>query len=161
MKKRYLLALILISSSFTYCVQHKNDSKEMIQAISPGETYLKKFNNQEARDSLLTNIYIKGDSASYKELKDIYFLSGHTDDFLAPAMIMANDYNYHEAFEDVYRILHNVKTDSKSNKLADYYLLRAYEIDSIKSNFLMKERFGKAFPKRNSNEYWKTIHESN
>ncbi|RKS26247.1 hypothetical protein CLV94_1304 [Flavobacterium endophyticum] len=159
MKKRHLLTLIIISNCFTFCVEHKEGPNETFQAVSPGESYLKKFNNQEIRDNLLTKIFVEGDSASYKELKDIYFLSGHTDDFLAPAMIMAMDYNYHQAFEDVYRILHNIKTDSKSNKLADYYLLKAYEIDSIKSNSLMKERFGSSYPNVKASEYWKLINE--
>jgi hypothetical protein len=160
MKKRDLLALIIISNCFMFCVEHKEKRDNPIEVVSPGESYLEKFNNQKMRDSLLTKIFVKGDTTSYKELKDIYFLSGHTEDFLTSAIIMATNHDYAEACKDAYKILYTANIDStnlKSNKLANYYLLKAYELAPEKAIYLMRERFGESFPKIKSNDYWNEI----
>ncbi len=47
----------------------------------------------------------KGDTIAYKEMSIAYMDSPNDDRFLYTALIMANKYNYHLAYEDVYYVL--------------------------------------------------------
>lgn len=87
------------------------------------------FNNDSLRSSLQEKIINSGDTIAYSELSSIYI--SFPKEFLYYSMVMANDYNYSPAYYDIYWIL---KTDSKNdngvNRLANYYLLRACELNN-------------------------------
>lgn len=74
----------------------------------------------------------------------MYFYSGHSNDFLRIAMIMSNDFNYPQAYHDTYTILKTDvinKANLKSNRLANYYLLKAYELKFDDLESTVKNRF--------------------
>jgi hypothetical protein len=91
--------------------------------------------NQPLRNEtdLKKAILIGGDKDAYYELKIAYLDYSYTEEFLLYAMIMANKYDYPQAYFDVYFFLtqvfsRNIKNiDECSAKLAVEYLLKAYE----------------------------------
>lgn len=100
------------------------------QAISPSKSYLADFNNSKKVRELSGRIAEKENTLAYNELKEIYFFSSHSEDFLRNSLIMADNFDYSKAYFDMYFILKNDIIDSitiKTNKLANYYLLKAYE----------------------------------
>ncbi len=156
MKKKLILIIIVIGFS---CSEKEQKSK--IEE-SPSTSYFKQFNDESLRRDLSRKVFSEGDTLAYNKLWDMYFHSGHSNDFLRIAMVMSNDFGYSRAYSDTYIILKTDiinKANIKSNKIADYYLLKAYELNPEKTNSLMKERFGEDFPKIKADDYWKLINQ--
>ncbi len=128
--------------------------------VSTHSIYNKEYQDSNRIEELKKAIQIKGDTIAFLKLKEIYFNSGHRDEFLYTAIFMSNAYKYSEAYFTVYSIL---KTDygkekyKINDKLANYYLLKAYESGNKSATFVLKERFtNKTAP--SSNEYWNFIY---
>ena len=147
---------------FICCTKNKIEKNETKKDITPNSSYINDFNNEKKKADLIKKIIKEGDTISYKKLKNIYFLSNYTTEFLKYSIVMANDYNYDLAFLDAYIILRidpTYKANLKINKLANYYLLRAYELNPKIANSLMKEKFGSSYPHIKASEYWKLVNE--
>lgn len=160
MKIRYLFAVIIFAYLFSDCEDKTTKKTDDLNGVSPSKEYSDMFNNKEMRHKLEEKVFYKGDTLAYRELFDIYFISGNKNDFLKIAMVMANDYNFPEAYIHVYTLLNSEKINSvniKSNKLANYYLLKAYEMDKESGYEVdIEERFeDKTIPK--SEDYWLEI----
>ncbi|WP_199141938.1 hypothetical protein [Pedobacter sp. ASV12] len=132
-----------------------------IEPLSTGKVFLSEFDNNIKIKSLSEQAQ-KGDTAAYNKLYEIYSLSDHSEEFLYKAVTMAETYNYSQAYFDVYIILRSGKSNSKNsftNKLANYYLLKAFEAGNSHSRFQIEERFNKreisSLP--TSREYWNEI----
>lgn len=154
-----LIVLTIIVNFFTFC-EKKEVKRNEDFSFSPSKPYLNDFNNRKKINNLFNKILIGGDTIAYKELKDIYVYSGHGDDFLYCTLIMANNFNYSQAYFDAYIILKTDKfnsTNIKTNKLANYYLLRAHENDVKDIKFSLKERFGDLSNLPKADNYWLEI----
>lgn len=151
--KKYLIA---ISIFIFYCSCQNNKSKD---GIAMNDKYVEDFDNNIIKDSLIKKVITKGDTESYDKLFEIYNLSGHEKEWCYYAYIMANDFDYGEADLDLYYILRkNPESDVKTNKLANYYLLKAYEKGIKSAAFEVQERFDKSMPVPTADDYLKGIY---
>ena len=92
----------------------------------------------EQRNDYVRRVFEQGDTAAYLELWK------EPVPFLLCAMVMANKYNYPEAFLDVYdriispyRGLNNIPIDTATFNLAYSYLKRGVELGSKPAKFSM------------------------
>lgn len=157
---RNLIWIIVVSFLILFISCDKKNSKIDTESepVNSGMTYTKIYNDIEKRHKLEELVYTKGDTLAYRELYDIYFISGNKNDFLNIAMVMANNYNSSDGSYVTYSLLSTDKNlGSKSNKLANYYLLKACEMDKESGyDADLEERFGdKTIPK--SEDYWLEI----
>ncbi|SHI64969.1 hypothetical protein [Flavobacterium terrae] len=154
-----LKVLILISILYSCNKKDKIERSEYEEKSNTFSFYNKEFINANKIENLKKTIEIKGDTIAFLELEEIYFNSGHRDEFLYYAIFMANAYDYSGAYYTCYKILHTDFGKEKykmNDKLANYYLLKANEKGSKSSTYNIKERFpnGKI---PSSEEYWKSI----
>ena len=72
---------------------------------------------------------------------------------------MATDYEYYAAYYEAYSILHTdleIEKHEEINKMANYYLLKYYELGNKDCKASIKERFNQLeIP--TSKEYWRTF----
>ena len=156
--KNKILIFCLISACLFSC--EKKENKPESTAISPSSQYFTDFNNLDKMKDLKERILKKGDTVAYKELRYIYYYSGHTAEFLPYSLIMANDYNFTPAFYNVFAEMDlPAAENSKSQKLAKYYLFVAYEKNAEHAKATIKERFGESFIVPNSKEYWNSLNQ--
>jgi|LakMenE18May11ns_1017448.scaffolds.fasta_scaffold9866256_2 hypothetical protein len=138
--------------------------KEVIKSknektISPSSSYFEDYKNNEVI-KVLTSKVSDGDTLAYRKLKDIFFYSGHVKEFLYNAILMSDRHNYPSADYDVYTILYSSRyPESKSSKLANYYLFKAYEKNANHAESTIKERFGEKFKVPKSKAYWIEINQ--
>jgi hypothetical protein len=115
------------------------------QGISPSKVSFDQYVKTIQNNQFWEKAYA-GDTLAYNEIKNIYFDSGQYKEFLYYAMIMSEKNNFSQAYYDTYFIL---KTDSmtednnKSNILANFYLLKAYENNSDEAKRAINQRFEK------------------
>ncbi len=119
-KMKKIIVILLAISSLFGCGDSLNDN-----AIS--------MNTANRSDAELRQLIIqKGDSSAYYELSTQYLDYGYQD-FLFYALIMANKYNYPDAYMDVFDCLTTEYIDSiemmdeETAKMAVDYLFKAYD----------------------------------
>ncbi|WP_396184522.1 hypothetical protein [Flavobacterium sp.] len=114
--------------------------------VSISNDYFEKYYNDGGETSRLRNaIIVKGDTNSYKELRDIYLLSEHSNEFFYYSFTMAHNYNYPDAYFDLFSFLKHSPVKGKMENLKEYYLLKAFELGSHKSKFHIKEKYKNGF----------------
>jgi hypothetical protein len=102
------------------------------------------MNYSERSDSELEKLVIeKGDTSAYYELFVVY-LDYPFEKFLPYALIMANKYNYQQAYFDVYDRLWNLYDnpdllDNTSKKMAIEYLQKAASRGHTQAKDILKE----------------------
>jgi hypothetical protein len=130
-----------------------------VEEINTGQKYLKDFNNSKKMEELSNKILNKGDTIAFWELYDIYAFSGHQKEFLWYTLRMATDYEYHGAYYEAYFILHTdleIEKHVVVNKMANYYLLKSYELGNKGARRNIHLRFNQSeIP--TSKEYWRTF----
>ena len=101
----YLLWVVKNQSSNVYnifiFINCKEKESSFDSSVNTGEIYTTDFENKKLRDSLQEKAIYSNDTLAYKQLRNIYYLSGNADDFLYNSMIMYNRNNYQSAKEDV------------------------------------------------------------
>lgn len=153
--------IVIVFFVFYACNKKNNNHKnnEYEESTNTFSFYNEKFMDDVQIEKLKNAVQEKGDTLAFKELEEIYFNSGHRKEFLYYALFMSNAYNYKQAYYSVYRILHTDFGEEKykyNDKLANYYLLKAYELGSKNAIYNIEERFPKSkIP--SSKEYWKLI----
>lgn len=159
-KSLFLILLLVFLACNNENSKHYKNVVESDINESTFSLYNKEFNDIGKIEDLKKAINTKGDTIAFLKLKEIYYNSGHRDEFLYTAIFMSNAYKYSEAYFTVYSIL---KTDfgkekyKINDKLANYYLLKAYELGSKSAAFSVEERFSKGtLP--SSIEYWNLIY---
>ena len=84
-----------------------------------------RFNDVEKRNELKKKLF-KGDKSAYKELQEIYGLSGNYPEFTYFSMIFANKFNDNDACSSVHSLFVD-SNDSLSQNIANLYLIKAYQ----------------------------------
>lgn len=158
--------LVLICMLFS--CNNKKAEKE-ININKPDESsntvsfYNKKYKDFDKMEALKKAIKSKGDTIAFIELEEIYFNSRHGEEFLYYAIFMANAYNYGGGYMAVYRILRTGYGEEKykfNDRLANYYLLKAYELGNRSAANNIEDRFYNIkIP--TSKEYWNSIYSKN
>lgn len=123
---RWFVLIIVSILAFMSC-DMKNDkanSKEVVRSMNQPTV-----SESELKEAILYN----GNTSAYDELSVSYLDHNFQEEFLFYAMIMANRYDYPQAYFDVYFYLtqtfsRDIKSiDERSAKLAIEYLLKSYE----------------------------------
>jgi hypothetical protein len=160
MNKQSFFLLIIIYSLCSSCNKKENIDSNQIQdekITSPSQSYFDDFVNQD-KIKALTDKSKNGDTIAYRNLRHIYFYSDHVKEFLYNAMTIAEKHDYPLAYYDVYTILYSPdNNDSRTNKLANYYLFKAYEKKSEHAETTIKERLGDSYKIPKSQDYWVEI----
>ncbi len=96
----------------------------------------------------LDSIKYTGDTNSYNELSTAYFMANDLHALYYYSLLMANKYNYNRAYLDLYLALSEPFTgegfedlDSKTQKLALFYLLKSAELGNTNAKNVLEERF--------------------
>lgn len=143
--------------------ENKKNQPEVNTGESTYSVYSKEYRDFDKMKRLKKAVKSKGDTIAFIELEEIYFNSGHREEFLYYAIFMANTYNYSGAYMSVYRILHTDLGTEKyklNDRLANYYLLKAYELGNKSAGFSIEDRFYNVkIP--TSNEYWNLMYSKN
>jgi len=99
----------------------------------------------DAKRELMQKAIYYGDTVAFKKITNEYYFHAPQYEFVYPAIIMANKYNKKEGCFFAYLTLTNPiggVVDKKTECLAFYYLLRAYEMKHSNAVEVVKERFG-------------------
>ncbi|AYN03765.1 hypothetical protein [Flavobacterium sp. 140616W15] len=117
MKTTNLTILVMVSFIFCNC-KDNIEVKPKIEENSKSTlgVYQDYFNDKKKVNSLMDKIVFRGDTLAYKELSMIYALSGHRSDYLRVSLIMANKYQYAQAYYDVYNDLYRTNSYISGNK---------------------------------------------
>lgn len=144
MKSKLIIVALIALLGFSFCQENKEQPE-----ANTATPYIKEFNKPGKIDSLAQRVEESGDSLAYKQLKNLYLNTNQFNYLLRSALIMAVNYNSADAYFDSYIILHNTEitpSNRKSNILANYYLLKAYELGSERARYSLEERFGTNIP---------------
>lgn len=116
-----ILTLLLV---FISCKKENNNEEVVMSSDdNSGSYFQRKLTNRALMDSLNERIIDHGDAKAYNEIQAIYNIAeGKRTSALYYALIMANKYNYNQAYKDVYEILNVVNADAKTKEMAEEYL---------------------------------------
>jgi len=143
MKPLYILLLIIAVSSIS-CQHKKNQHVEVIT-----------MNNTRPIKELKELVLLKGDTVAYDELAIAYLTDKYNEEYLLYSIFMANKYNYHRAYFQVYNCLtsiyehHSVEIDDITKALAIEYLRKGVELNDPESTKYLADLYleGKYVPK--------------
>lgn len=145
--KIYILIIVLL---FLSC----NKQKEKInsQKISSSSSNYKKYYNHKIEAKKLADSALKnGNKILYVEAFKKYVSINCYEDFLYYSIKMSEKYDYGDAYFDTFYLLTLRENDSaiRENKLANYYLFKAYEKKNINAEYEIKEIYPnlKSIPK--------------
>lgn len=111
--------------AFFSCESKKSETNTEVTAWSMNQP------SMSETDLKMAVIY-QGSTSAYYELSNSYLDHNFQEEFLFYAMIMANKYNYPQAYFDVYFLLTltystDFSIDERTAELALEYLLKAYK----------------------------------
>lgn len=112
----------------TSCIYNSDDNKNKKNTSTDSEKkydVYTRFNDVNKKNELKKKL-ISGDKNAYKELQEIYGLSGNYPEFTYFSMIYSNKYNDAEASNNVHSQFMYSK-DSLSQNIANLYLLKSYQ----------------------------------
>lgn len=122
MKKNLILLIIII------ILGCKEKRKTIVKnSIPMNYSFVDDYNNKDKINNLCKKALIDGDTLAFKELKHIYMLSEHAEEFLYISTVMAEKYNHSPAYQMNYSILKIFKQPIMQ-KFAIYNLIKAYEL---------------------------------
>jgi hypothetical protein len=153
--------ILFIFLVFLYACNNEKKSLQEINKIQDAKpmnhTFVEDYNNQLKINQLSKKVLIEGDTLAFRELKYIYMVSEHSEEFLYYSTVMAEKYNYGPAYQTNYDILKAFK-QSTMQKLALFNLIKSYELGNKHDLQKLEEIFPKGIPK--SVEYWESIDDS-
>lgn len=158
--------LIILGLYFLFSCQNRENLMDrqpkkdtIVNMGSSSSQFQEELEDQNLIRELSDKVTIHGDTVAFKHLQSIYVFSGHEDEFFYYTYIMAEQFEYPEAYYENYFILKtDIRNDSnkRRNAIADYYLLKAYESGYPSAIYSVKKRFNTSTPPK-ADEYWKTI----
>ena len=142
MKLIYILSLITIC--FFSC---KQKTEKPIVVLT--------MNHTRPINTLKELVLSKGDTTAYNELHTAFMNEKHVEEYLLYSIIMANKYNYHRAYFQVYFCLTSVfkydvgEMDDETKTLAIKYLKKGVELNDPESTKYLGDLYleGKYVPK--------------
>ena len=135
---KFILRLSIILFAFTSCDMKRGETKS---------NEVERSMNQPAisENELKKIILSDGDKNAYDELSISYLDHPIQEEFLLYALVMANKYDYPQAYFDVFSCLTDIyygnitKIDDKTATLAIEYLLQANEKGHHQANEIVQE----------------------
>lgn len=124
-----------------------NNEKEKI--VSNDDPYQRGYNDKVYLNKLLEDALLKGDTIAYRRAFKEFTISGHNEEFIYYAIKMAERHDVALAYADAYYLL--TYRQDEPNKIAIFYLLKAYEKGDKDAKSEVKEIFlDKKIPSSNS-----------
>ena len=151
----YIYLGVSLLSIFVCACKKKNtfnDRSNVNDTVPMNYSFVEDYNDKQKIDKLCEKILNEGDTIAYKDLKYIYMLSEHSDEFLYISTVMAEKYNYAPAYQTNYDILKPSK-QSTLKKFAVYNLIKSCELGNESDVKELEKMFPKGIPK--SEEFWK------
>jgi len=113
------------------------------------------MNNTRPINELKELVLSKGDTAAYDELHTAFMNEKHVEEYLLYSIVMANKYNYHRAYFQVYDCLTSVfkydvgEIDNETKALAIKYLKKGVQLNDPESIKYLGDLYleGKYVPK--------------
>lgn len=154
--KRIFVFLVLLAFFFS-CNQPKNSnvpslsSNESDTISTPGRNDdLEKRIGKQGIYKMIDDAIDNGNRGAYNRVSNYFIMNQREEEFLFPAMIMANRNNYPDAYFDVYYILAAIRydkdlerMDSTTRNMALFYLLKSYEMGFRSAGYEAEEIFAK------------------
>jgi hypothetical protein len=100
------------------------------------------FNDKTLKENINKAIY-KGDTTAYKQAYRYFSINYYEKEFLYYSIMMADKYDYNQAYFDTYIILSNLNTENKIDdcSVCQYYLLKSFEKNNHYAKDVIKEIF--------------------
>lgn len=152
--KNYVVVFLIFMFS---CGKTEKQAEVVVMTEStPEDKFYKEFRDEGKRKELGERVVVSGDTVAYWDMSKIYLLSGNRHEFLYYSLMMSEEHDYPSAHLENFYALRSIRSP-KTDKIANYYLLKAYESGIDNAEEFIKERFpdGKV---PTSCEYWDTIH---
>jgi hypothetical protein len=128
MKQIKIGLIFFILLLFFAACKKENNIDEIVESENSASYFQKKLNNLVLMDSLSKRVTEYGDTNAYFEIQSIYNIAEQKNtSALYYALIMANKYNYNQAYYDVYEILNSTNADNKTKVIANEYLKKYKE----------------------------------
>lgn len=150
------LKLIIVIIIFHYSCQ-ENQSSEKEPTKEEAVSSLDKSYDKKHLYSLIEKGINEGDTVAYKKAFEYTLINGGSTEFFYYAQLMANKHNYGSAYKDLYRLLTSegikingveiYSADTETQRLANYYLLKSYELGVKSSKATLFDIFGENIPK--------------
>jgi hypothetical protein len=144
--KIYILIIVLL---FLSC--NKQKEKINIQKTSSSSNYEKYYNNKIEAKKLADSALKNGNKILYVEAFKKYVSINCYEDFLYYSIKMSEKYDFGDAYFDTFYLLTLRENDSaiRVNKLANYYLFKAYEKKNINAEYEINQIYPnlKSIPK--------------
>lgn len=137
----FWLVLIFVECSNN---QRKKSEKQEVDSVK-NELVIEENQWLKKKEELISLCIEKGDTVAFEKLIKDYYFHAPYHEFLNPAMIMANHYNYSGGYFFTYLTLSHPyapKMNEKTECLAYYYLLKAYELKYPHAVSKVEEKFG-------------------
>ena len=135
---KFILTLSIILFAFTGCDMKRGETKS--------NKVEKSMNQRTISDSELKKaVLYDGDESAYDDLSIVYLDYTFQEEFLLYALVMANKYDYPQAYFDVFSCLTDIyssditKIDDRTATLAIEYLLQANEKGHHQANEMVQE----------------------
>lgn len=148
--------IILLNFCILFCMC--NDKKQIERlSVASSKEYYDDYDNNEKIKLLTGSVLMKRDTIAYNTLERILMGSNHQRELLFYSLRMAEDSESSRACFTTFLILSSDNEENvQANKLATYYLLKAYEKGNISAKYEMNGRFeNNKIP--TSLEYWCSI----
>lgn len=156
MKKESILIiaiiLLLISNGFFifYSFKDKEENENVVELLTK--------KTQSEIDDMTRRAINNGDTTAYKKLSVSFRMNYKWYELFYYSFIMANKYNNHDAFRDLYSILsakmmrngvNMYSSDEITQSYAKYFLLKSYELGNKHVIYDIEQEFGEEneFPK--------------
>lgn len=133
-----ILILSIILFAFISCDMKRGETKP-----NKVEMSMNQYTNSETE--LKKSILFNGDTSAYYKLRMSYLDYTFQEEFLLYALVMANKYDYPQAYLDVFSCLTDIyyddisKIDDKTARLAIEYLLQANEKEHHQAKEMVQE----------------------
>jgi len=132
-----------------FAVECSSDGQSKFESQNIESTKIERKDQQSEmlskKEELISLCVDKGDTVAFEKLIKDYYFHAPYHEFLNPAMIMANHYNYSGGYFFTYLTLchpYAPKMNEKTECLAYYYLLKAYELKYPHAVSKVEEKFG-------------------
>ena len=139
--KCYKFILLILMQLVISCSNKHNDKPESLD--NDGAIHLNQ--QEESTVTLSDKIILEGDTSAYRSLFIAFLDYRYHEEFLFYAMVMANKYNYPQAYFDVYDFLTNIylkdveNIDHTTANISTFYLLEAYKKGHHQATDIVKE----------------------
>jgi hypothetical protein len=153
-KKKTLLKNIFYVAIGTLTFSCNSNTEKINSTATTTDTQIL---DKQLRNELLEKAINLGDTLSYDKAASMSFQNNDYSGFYFYSMMMANKYNYSRAYYDLYLIMgrkglkiNNVEMysdDANSRKMANYFLIKSYELGLKEAFTDLKKTFDKNIPR--------------